>query len=119
MGREEEGGSGSRGREEEGVSGCRGRRFTADSSLDLRVHRTRNGSRAHTSDQKGKPNLYRAFDAGSRGVLLLPSVPGYCTACGMRVKSGQLYQLEALGISAELKAKESDDYALELAMAHE
>jgi hypothetical protein len=65
MGREEEGGSGSRGREEEGANGCRGRRFTADSSLDLRVHRTRKGSRAHTSDQKGKPNLYRAFDAGS------------------------------------------------------
>ncbi|CAK9872827.1 unnamed protein product [Sphagnum jensenii] len=41
MGREEEGGSGSRGREEEGANGCRGRRFTADSSLDLRVHRTR------------------------------------------------------------------------------
>jgi len=65
MGREEEGGSGSRGREEEGANGCRGPRFTAYSSLDLRVHRTRNGSRAHTSDQKGKPNLYRAFDAGS------------------------------------------------------
>jgi hypothetical protein len=45
------------------------------------------------------------FVHDQRGVLLLPSVPGYCTACGMRVKSGQLYQLEALGISAELKAK--------------
>jgi ferredoxin len=33
------------------------------------------------------------------------SVPGCCTACAVRVKSGQLYQPEALGISAELKAK--------------
>ncbi|CAM6046807.1 unnamed protein product [Sphagnum compactum] len=30
---------------------------------------------------------------------------GCCTACAVRVKSGQLYQPEALGISAELKAK--------------
>ncbi|KAJ7530135.1 hypothetical protein O6H91_15G080600 [Diphasiastrum complanatum] len=30
---------------------------------------------------------------------------GCCTACAVRVKSGQLYQPEALGISAELKEK--------------
>jgi len=30
---------------------------------------------------------------------------GCCTACAVRVKSGQLYQPQALGISAELKEK--------------
>ncbi|XP_022737447.1 uncharacterized protein LOC111290414 isoform X2 [Durio zibethinus] len=59
---------------------------------------------------------------------------GCCTSCAVRVKSGQIRQPEALGISAELKAKvywlqfgryfargpiERDDYALELAMGDE
>lgn len=30
---------------------------------------------------------------------------GCCTSCAVRVKSGQLRQPEALGISAELKSK--------------
>ncbi|XP_058224400.1 ferredoxin C 2, chloroplastic isoform X2 [Rhododendron vialii] len=67
---------------------------------------------------------------------------GCCTSCAVRVKSGQIRQPEALGISAELKSKgyallcvgfpssdievetqdedeERDDYALELAMGDE
>ncbi|MCE2054887.1 Ferredoxin C 2, chloroplastic [Datura stramonium] len=67
---------------------------------------------------------------------------GCCTSCAVRVKSGQLRQPEALGISAELKSKgyallcvgfpssdlevetqdedeERDDYALELALGDE
>ncbi|XP_052208920.1 ferredoxin C 2, chloroplastic isoform X2 [Diospyros lotus] len=59
---------------------------------------------------------------------------GCCTSCAVRIKSGQIRQPEALGISAELKSKvywlqfgryfargpiERDDYALELAMGDE
>lgn len=33
------------------------------------------------------------------------SMAGCCTSCAVRVKSGQLRQPEALGISAELKEK--------------
>ncbi|XP_012080891.1 ferredoxin C 2, chloroplastic isoform X2 [Jatropha curcas] len=33
------------------------------------------------------------------------SLAGCCTSCAVRVKSGQLRQPEALGISAELKSK--------------
>uniref|UniRef100_A0A7I4BE04 2Fe-2S ferredoxin-type domain-containing protein n=1 Tax=Physcomitrium patens TaxID=3218 RepID=A0A7I4BE04_PHYPA len=67
---------------------------------------------------------------------------GCCTACAVRVKSGQLYQPQALGISAELREKgygllcvgyplsdievetqdedeDRDDFALELAVADE
>uniref|UniRef100_A0A0E0NZP6 2Fe-2S ferredoxin-type domain-containing protein n=1 Tax=Oryza rufipogon TaxID=4529 RepID=A0A0E0NZP6_ORYRU len=58
---------------------------------------------------------------------------GCCTSCAVRIKSGQIRQPEALGISAELKDKvywlqfgryfargpvERDDYALELAMGY-
>ncbi|OEL37165.1 hypothetical protein BAE44_0001815 [Dichanthelium oligosanthes] len=44
---------------------------------------------------------------------------GCCTSCAVRIKSGQIRQPEALGISAELKDQERDDYALELAMGDE
>ncbi|CAA7026571.1 unnamed protein product [Microthlaspi erraticum] len=67
---------------------------------------------------------------------------GCCTSCAVRVKSGDLRQPQALGISAELKSQgyallcvgfptsdlevetqdedeERDDYALELAMGDE
>jgi ferredoxin len=37
----------------------------------------------------------------SSSILLL----GCCTSCAVRIKSGQIRQPEALGISAELKAK--------------
>ncbi|XP_016490580.1 ferredoxin C 2, chloroplastic-like isoform X2 [Nicotiana tabacum] len=33
------------------------------------------------------------------------SLAGCCTSCAVRVKSGELRQPEALGISAELKSK--------------
>lgn len=37
--------------------------------------------------------------------MSLPTLAGCCTSCAVRVKSGELNQPQALGISAELKSQ--------------
>lgn len=43
---------------------------------------------------------------------------GCCTSCAVRVKSGQIRQPEALGISAELKSKVGRVYCLHWGFLH-
>ncbi|MGL5060713.1 MAG: 2Fe-2S iron-sulfur cluster-binding protein [Microcoleus sp.] len=76
-------------------------------SYTIKIHNRQTGDRSTVQVPEDRYILHSAENQGVE--LPFSCRNGACTACAVRVKSGELYQPEAMGLSVELQ---KEGYAL-------